>query len=147
MVSALYPTEEMITAGIVSVAGRDDLPELTRDEVATIYVAMDDARASSEADFIDHLTQEIRALEEAIEELIASECRKTCVDCHGDCSGSPLGRSFYAILGRVRAEKPVEQKAVNTECNQDPRAPHGFMRDASHNAGRYVCECEGWARK
>ena len=102
---------------------------------------------ASDADFIDHLTQEIRTLEAAIEELIASECRKTCVDCHGDCSGSPLGRQFYAILGNIRAGKPVEQKAVNTECNQDPRAPHGFMRDASHNAGRYVCECEGWARK
>ena len=40
MVSALYPTEEMITAGIVSVAGRDDLPELTREEVTAIYMAM-----------------------------------------------------------------------------------------------------------
>ena len=47
MVSALYPTEEMITAGIVSVAGRDDLPELTRDEVATIYLAMINARVES----------------------------------------------------------------------------------------------------
>lgn len=31
-----------------------------------------------------------------------------------------------------------------TKCNQHPDAPHGFMRDASHNADRYVCECEGW---
>lgn len=30
------------------------------------------------------------------------------------------------------------------ECKTDPRAPHGFDRDASHNADRYVCECEGW---
>ena len=30
-------------------------------------------------------------------------------------------------------------------CNQHPDAPHGFMRNASHNAGRYVCECEGWS--
>ena len=29
-------------------------------------------------------------------------------------------------------------------CNEHPDAPHGFMRDASHSAGRYVCECEGW---
>ena len=29
-------------------------------------------------------------------------------------------------------------------CNQHPDAPHGFDRNASHNAGRYVCECEGW---
>lgn len=29
-------------------------------------------------------------------------------------------------------------------CNQHPDAPHGFCRQASHGAGRYVCECEGW---
>ena len=29
-------------------------------------------------------------------------------------------------------------------CSQHPNAPHGFDRNASHNAGRYVCECEGW---
>jgi hypothetical protein len=23
-------------------------------------------------------------------------------------------------------------------------APHGFDRNASHSADRYVCECEGW---
>jgi hypothetical protein len=30
------------------------------------------------------------------------------------------------------------------ECKTDPRAPHGFDRNASHSADRYVCECEGW---
>jgi len=30
------------------------------------------------------------------------------------------------------------------KCNEHPDAPHGFLRDASHNADRYVCECEGW---
>ena len=29
-------------------------------------------------------------------------------------------------------------------CNPDPRAPHGFDRNASHSEGRYVCECEFW---
>jgi len=29
-------------------------------------------------------------------------------------------------------------------CKDHPDAPHGFMRDASHSAGRYVCECEFW---
>lgn len=29
-------------------------------------------------------------------------------------------------------------------CKTDPDAPHGFDRNASHNADRYVCECEGW---
>lgn len=30
------------------------------------------------------------------------------------------------------------------KCKDDPRAPHGFLRNSSHNAGRYVCECEFW---
>lgn len=30
------------------------------------------------------------------------------------------------------------------KCNPHSKAPHGFMREASHQAGRYVCECEAW---
>ena len=30
-------------------------------------------------------------------------------------------------------------------CKTDPRAPHGFLRNASHTLGRYVCECEYWS--
>lgn len=29
-------------------------------------------------------------------------------------------------------------------CSDHPDAPHGFNRNASHNAGRFVCDCEGW---
>jgi hypothetical protein len=29
-------------------------------------------------------------------------------------------------------------------CKDHPDAPHGFDRNASHNADRYVCECESW---
>ena len=37
------------------------------------------------------------------------------------------------------------KEALETpECNTHPKAPHGFNRNASHSAGRYVCECEGW---
>lgn len=31
-----------------------------------------------------------------------------------------------------------------TSCNPHPAAPHGFNRTASHNEGRYVCDCEYW---
>jgi len=31
------------------------------------------------------------------------------------------------------------------ECKDHPDAPHGFMRNESNNAGRYVCECEYWS--
>jgi hypothetical protein len=30
------------------------------------------------------------------------------------------------------------------KCNSHPKAPHGFNRNSSHSADRYVCECEGW---
>ena len=30
------------------------------------------------------------------------------------------------------------------KCLTHSKAPHGFAREASHQAGRYVCECEGW---
>ena len=35
-------------------------------------------------------------------------------------------------------------KNEDIKCKEHPDAPHGFMRDASHSAGRYVCECEFW---
>ena len=40
----------------------------------------------------------------------------------------------------------IEELLVNVECNTHPNAPHGFLRNASHNAGRYVCECEHWEK-
>jgi hypothetical protein len=30
------------------------------------------------------------------------------------------------------------------KCKDHLDAPHGFDRNASHSADRYVCECEGW---
>ena len=38
----------------------------------------------------------------------------------------------------------LEAPAKEENCNPHPKAPHGFNRSASHNASRYVCECEGW---
>ena len=32
----------------------------------------------------------------------------------------------------------------DVKCSDHPDAPHGFCRNTSHSAGRYVCECEGW---
>lgn len=37
-----------------------------------------------------------------------------------------------------------ESATQEPSCSNHPDAPHGFDRNASHNAGRYVCECEGW---
>lgn len=38
----------------------------------------------------------------------------------------------------------IEFKRV-AACSTDPQAQHGFNRNASHDAGRYVCDCEGQA--
>jgi hypothetical protein len=38
----------------------------------------------------------------------------------------------------------LTQPEEEPKCSNHPDAPHGFCRDASHSAGRYVCECEGW---
>lgn len=40
---------------------------------------------------------------------------------------------------------PVVALGGEPPCNPHPDAPHGYNRNASHNAGRYVCDCEGWA--
>jgi hypothetical protein len=39
------------------------------------------------------------------------------------------------------------QMTDRLQCNPHPDAPHGFDRNASHNADRYVCECESWEPK
>ena len=45
-------------------------------------------------------------------------------------------------LNNLRAAlvEPVQEP----QCNPHPKAPHGFLRNASHTEGRYVCECEEW---
>ena len=42
-------------------------------------------------------------------------------------------------------DEPAEPiKPDDHACLAHPDAPHGFNRNASHTAGRYVCDCEGW---
>ena len=52
------------------------------------------------------------------------------------------------LIGRAATDVPVPvyvlKKAEPVACNPHPKAPHGFLRNASHNEDRYVCECEGW---
>jgi len=38
----------------------------------------------------------------------------------------------------------TEDREEASKCNPHPDAPHGFMRNESHNAGHYVCECKFW---
>ena len=45
----------------------------------------------------------------------------------------------FAYDQGVKHPQPTEPK-----CNPHSKAPHGFAREASHQAGRYVCDCESW---
>lgn len=51
-----------------------------------------------------------------------------------------VSKDHYASL----LDSAVMQQQAEPKCNPHPDAPHGFVRSASHNEGRYVCECEGW---
>ena len=50
---------------------------------------------------------------------------------------------FWNDLDKIR-DFDATHPAQEPECSNHPDAPHGFCRDASHSADRYVCECEGW---
>ena len=47
-----------------------------------------------------------------------------------------------AELRALLAAQPQASYKVPCKTHQD--APHGFCRNSSHTAGRYVCECEHW---
>ena len=54
------------------------------------------------------------------------------------------GDAYGGTDGDFEALQACEEALDTPECNPHPKAPHGFCRNASHSAGRYVCECEGW---
>jgi len=73
-----------------------------------------------------------------------------------------IGKREDALIAAARAALSSHQAATDKEsltvapvalggekgeppCSEHPDAPHGYNRSASHNAGRYVCDCEGWA--
>ena len=49
-----------------------------------------------------------------------------------------------SLRGRNDTPEVTPEVTGEVPCKTDPRAPHGFDRNASHSADRYVCECEGW---
>jgi hypothetical protein len=69
--------------------------------------------------------------------------------------GEPVAWMYFdsdgdAIFGHPNGYRPSDAVPVyaapqpQPPCKTDPRAPHGFLRNESHNADRYVCECEFW---
>ena len=49
-----------------------------------------------------------------------------------------------SISAMKQAIAEAEKQEPEVPCKTHPDAPHGFDRNASHSADRYVCECEGW---
>ena len=62
------------------------------------------------------------------------------MDLKRDCP--PQLRETVMRLDTALREALAQQQEHG--CNQHPDAHHGFDRNASHSANRYVCECEGW---
>ena len=57
---------------------------------------------------------------------------------------SNFGCDIPLYAAPVSAKIQADCTLAEHKCNPHPDAPHGFLRSASHSAGRYVCECEGW---
>lgn len=55
----------------------------------------------------------------------------------------PELHSLYQAL-RLGTLYGVPKMIDEHKCNPHHKAPHGFDRNASHSADRYVCECESW---
>lgn len=49
-----------------------------------------------------------------------------------------------AIIDQGWTPPEQQQASDKVPCKTHPDAPHGFCRNSSHTAGRYVCECEHW---
>jgi hypothetical protein len=76
------------------------------------------------------------------------EALKMAIEAMEDlCEAFMLGADWRGVGvydGTVDALQACNEALETPECNPHPKAPHGFNRNASHSAGRYVCECEGW---
>lgn len=84
----------------------------------------------------------VKALRDGVKEASLQDMHAATFDLPLTTPDRLPGVRLYAP---VAPERPSWAKGYKLSCNQHPDAPHGFDRNASHNAGRYVCTCEGWA--
>ena len=92
----------------------------------------------------------------AIREVLADHVEQnlTMVADHSGDANEMVAPEGYALIsidalkawGKYDVVHNACQFSVEQEpkCNPHPDAPHGFDRNASHSADRYVCECECW---
>ena len=63
------------------------------------------------------------------------------LSCH--ClSACPVGA--HPANKYVATYSEIDEMTTEKPCNPHPDAPHGFVRNASHSVGHYVCECSVW---
>lgn len=67
------------------------------------------------------------------------------------CIDEDLVNPVYYRLVKEALDKTAPQclqehdnEVIEVKCKTHPDAPHGFNRNESHSAGRYVCDCEFW---
>jgi len=101
-----------------------------------------------EDDDQEYIEDARRAVDALIERATAhTETLKLALEAleHGLVNTTPVLNYDGRIIGNaITAIKQALDQREKPKCNPHPKAPHGFMRDASHTANRYVCECEGW---
>lgn len=49
-----------------------------------------------------------------------------------------------ALQRLTDVSQEIEAALAEPQCNPHPKAPHGILRNLSHNEHSYVCKCEGW---
>ena len=92
---------------------------------------------------------EIERLEAEVNELRANlEAQKSFAETH---PANPLAtckcehwQSCAECHPTAHESKCNPTPVYSANCSRHPDAPHGFDRTASHGAGHYVCECQGW---
>lgn len=80
------------------------------------------------------------------EKLWCGECAAYTDHYAFECTKHQSSPSPLPDLGSCQTERtgPGQGEGETPPCSTHPDAPHGFDRDGSHTAGRYVCDCEHW---
>jgi hypothetical protein len=74
-------------------------------------------------------------------EKFISEIRQAADEAWGE---KPLVKTYAGGKPNYCTPEVTPEVTQEVPCKTHPDAPHGFDRNASHSADRYVCECEGW---
>lgn len=127
--------QDQIAAGVFETTANEI--ERMIDRIAELQAQLEAARKDGER---------LRAhIQEAA---VQAECKAR--SCYGAREKNPWIRARDFHIAALEATTPEKRSDTSIGvtatrlCKDHPDAPHGFNRNASHSAGRYVCDCEGW---